>query len=221
MNKRVVLSALLITISCFDNQVSATNQKELKVKRKPTYQIDPLFLNRRSAYALSGEAVTHEELMKVFEAGRWAPSSYNSQPWRFIYAKKGMPAWQKFMNLMVEFNQEWTQFADVLVVVVSKDTFDHDGSYSRTHSLDAGAAWQNMGLQATELGLVAHGMSGFDYEKAKKDLQVPDGYSVEMMFALGRPGVNEKLSEDFKKRDATVSQRKPLEELVFEGAFRK
>lgn len=196
-------------------------QAETVVTRMPAHPIEDIFLQRRSAYALSGETISEQELMRIFEAGRWAPSSYNSQPWRFVYARKGTSHWDRLFNLLVDFNKEWVQFADVLVVVVSKDTFDHDGTYTRTHSFDAGAAWQNIGLQAAALGIIAHGMGGFDYDRAKTDLHIPDGYTVEAMFALGRPGSVEQFAAEFQRRDKQVSKRKPLEQIVCEGLFRE
>ncbi len=93
------------------------------MKRKANYPILPLILNRWSPRAMTGEEMTDEELMPLFEAARWSPSSYNNQPWRFIYAKRGTPAWKTFLNLMIEFNQSWTKNAAALVVVVSKKTF--------------------------------------------------------------------------------------------------
>ncbi|GIX46372.1 MAG: hypothetical protein KatS3mg131_0583 [Candidatus Tectimicrobiota bacterium] len=85
-------------------------------------------------------------------------------------------------------NQLWAKNAAVLIVVVSKNTLDRDGSPARTHSYDAGAAWQNLALQGSLLGLVVHGMQGFDYDRAREVLGVPPGYTVEAMIAVGRPG---------------------------------
>lgn len=185
--------------------------------RKSAHPIDPLILHRWSARAFSDEPVTDQELNQLFEAARWAPSSYNNQPWVFVFAKRGTPAWDTFKNLMVDFNKSWTNNAGALVVIASREKTD-TGRPMHTHSFDTGAAWQNLALQATSMGLIAHGMSGFDYAKAKEALQIPDGYAIEAMIAIGRPGSLENLPEELRARE-TPSERKPVEAFAFEGAF--
>lgn len=186
--------------------------------RKADYPIDSLFLKRWSPRAMSGESLSDEQIMTLFEAARWAPSSYNNQPWRFIYAKRQTPAWQPLFNVLVPANQEWAQHAAVIFLLISHTVFALNNKPSRTHSFDAGAAWENLALQATILGLVAHGMEGFDYAKAKSDLRIPDTYTVEAMFAIGKPGNSKDLPEPLQAREFP-SDRKPVKELVFEGIF--
>lgn len=186
--------------------------------RQTQYDIDDLFLCRWSPRALSGEALTEEELMSLFEAARWAPSSYNGQPWRFLYARRGTPRWQTFYDLMVEFNQNWAGDAGALVVVISRDTFEHNGKPARTHSFDAGAAWMSLALAATQKGLVTHAMQGFDYDQAREDLSVPDGYTVEAMVAVGKPGRKDDLPEGMRETEQP-STRKAISEIAFEGEF--
>lgn len=156
--------------------------------------------------------------MSLFEAARWAPSSYNNQPWRFIYAKRGSEYWDRLFGLMVEFNQSWTKNAAVLIAVISKKNFDFNGKPSPTHRFDTGAAWENLALEASARGLVAHGMEGFDYERARKELNVPDDYDVEAMIAVGKPGKKEDLSPDLQEKEVP-SDRRPLNEIVMEGVF--
>jgi nitroreductase len=186
--------------------------------RRPEHEVDDLFVRRWSPRALSGEEISEAELLSLFEAARWAPSSYNGQPWRFLYARRGTPAWQTFHDLMVEFNQSWAGEAAALVVIVSRDTFEHNGKPARTHSFDAGAAWMSLALQATLSGLVAHGMQGFDYDRAKEVLGVPDGYQVEAMVAIGRPGERDDLPEKMRETEQPNS-RKSVSEIAFEGGF--
>jgi nitroreductase len=193
--------------------------EEIKQYRKPNYQIHPLLLNRWSPRAMSGEELTDEELMALFEAARWAPSSYNAQNWRFIYAKRNTEYWNNLFSLLVEFNQAWAKNAAVLVVVISKKTFDWNNEPAVTHSFDAGAAWENLALQATVMGLVAHGMEGFDYQKAKEVLEVPDDYQVEAMIALGKRGRKEDLPKEMQEREMP-SDRRPLQEILMEGTFK-
>lgn len=190
------------------------------MERKSNYPVNPLFLKRWSPRAMSGESISDEELMTLFEAARWAPSSYNGQPWRFIYAKRDSVNWDKLFNLMGEFNQGWTKTAAALVVVISGNNFEFNGEPAVTHSFDAGSAWMSLALQAADMGLVAHGMQGFDYEKAKKDLGVPDDFTVEAMVAIGKPGKKEDLPADLQEKEAP-SDRKPLEQIVMEGTFKK
>src|SRR3989339_1514429 len=120
--------------------------------RTASFPIEPLILNRWSPRAMSGEPISSEELMSLFEAARWAPSAYNNQPWRFIYAQSGTEHWKNLFGLLVEFNQGWTHAASALVVVLSKKTFDHNGEPSITHQFDTGAAWENLALEASAHG---------------------------------------------------------------------
>lgn len=191
----------------------------MATNRKAGYKINSLLLERWSPRAMSGESLNDEELMALFEAARWAPSSYNNQPWRFIYAKRNTEYWEKFLTLMVEFNQSWAKNAAVLVVIISKKTFDFNGKPSITHKFDSGAAWENLALEAETRGLVAHGMEGFDYKKAREVLAIPGDYDVEAMVAIGKKGKKEDLPPDLQERE-TPSDRKPLAELIMEGGFK-
>lgn len=188
--------------------------------RTPTFEINNIILNRWSPRAMTGEELTNDELMSLFEAARWAPSSFNNQPWRFIYAKKGTEHWDRLFNLMVDFNKGWTKDAAALVVVISSKNFEYNGKPSITHQFDAGAAWENLALEATSRGLVAHAMQGFDYEKARKELDVPDTYDVMAMIAIGKRAPKERLPAKLQEREFP-SNRKPLHEIVMEGRFRK
>ncbi|MBS1988810.1 nitroreductase family protein [Candidatus Dependentiae bacterium] len=189
-----------------------------KNNRKSDFTVHEMFLNRWSPRAMSGESIELKELLTLFEAGRWAPSSYNGQPWRFIYALRQTSAWDKLFNVMIKFNQDWAKNASALVVVISKKTFDFNGKPARTHSFDAGSAWMSIALQGELNGLVVHGMEGFDYDRAKTELNIPDDYNVEMMFAVGKPGKKEDLPQEMQEREVP-SDRKKLEELIFEGSF--
>lgn len=187
--------------------------------RKPDYPVHPLILNRWSPRAMTGEPISDGELMSLFEAARWAPSSYNNQPWRFLYAKRNTPHWAKFFDLLVDFNKGWCDKAAVLGVITSSKIFEQNKKPSVTHSLDAGAAWENLGLEGNSRDLVVHGMEGFDYEKARKALKVPDEYDVLAMFAIGKPAPKETLPPELQKREAP-SPRKKVSEFAFEGGFK-
>lgn len=187
-------------------------------KREAGYPVDELFLDRWSPRAMSGEPVSEEELMTLFEAARWAPSSFNNQPWRILYARRDTEHWPVFLGLLVEGNRSWAKDGAALLLFVSKETFDHNSQPYPTHSFDTGAAWENLALQATLGGLVTHGMQGFDYERARTELNIPEGFRVEAMAVVGRPGDPAKLPEKTRARE-TPSDRKPLSEITCEGPF--
>jgi nitroreductase len=188
-------------------------------KRRSDHPIDKIFVDRWSPRAMSGEAVAEHDLMVLFEAARWAPSSYNNQPWRILYARRDSEHWPLFLDLLVQSNRIWAEKAAALLLFISKTTFDHNGKQARTHSFDTGAAWENLALQAMLRGYVAHGMQGFDYERAKTALNVPDEYQVEAMAAIGKPGSRDSLPEKLQAME-TPNDRRPLARSVCEGPFR-
>jgi nitroreductase len=191
--------------------------------RTADHPIDPIFLERWSPRAFTDEAIPEPELFTILEAARWAPSSYNSQPWRFIYARRDTRYWQQLLGLLSDSNRAWASRAAVLIIVVSKSVLrpagtDHDIP-SYTHSFDTGAAWAHLALQATSSGWHAHGMAGFDKERAFVELHVPLGYRVEAAIAIGRCGDKSSLPDRLQQREFP-SSRQPLSETVFEGEFR-
>jgi nitroreductase len=192
--------------------------QELKTAphRQPEHPVDAIFPNRWSPRAMNGQPLARETLMTLFEAARWAPSSSNNQPWRFVYAVRDTEAWPRFFDLLVVANQVWCKNAAALVVIVSKTTFDHSGKPSLTHSFDAGSAWMSLALQGSLLGLVVHGLQGFDYGKAREILGLSEEFAVEAMCAVGNPAPAETLPETLREREKP-SGRKKVEELAFEG----
>ncbi|TDR89669.1 nitroreductase family protein [Enterovirga rhinocerotis] len=190
--------------------------------RKPAHPIEPIFTERWSPRSFTGEEIPAETLLTMLEAGRWSPSSYNSQPWRFVYARRGTAAFDTFLDLLVRGNQAWCKDASALVFIASSKTMSVPGKDepvpSRTHSFDAGAAWMAVAIQAHAMGWHAHGMIGLDYDKAAETLGIPDGYALDIAFAIGRRDEPGKLPEGFKAREAP-NDRKPLAETAFEGRF--
>lgn len=185
--------------------------------RETNYPIEDLFLARWSPRAMSGESLTYNELFTLFEAARWAPSSFNNQPWRFIFAKKGTPHWKRFLDLLTENNRKWACNAGALAIIASKTTFDATGKLSRTHSFDTGSAWENLALQATAMqNIVVHPIEGFDYEQAAKVTNIPPELHIEAMIVIGRPGDSSKLPEDLQQSEQP-NERKMLQQIVFEG----
>lgn len=195
-------------------------EKEVEKVRHNDYSISPLIINRWSPRAMTGEEMSEEELLPLFEAARWAPSSYNNQPWRFLYAKKNTAAWPLFFELLIDYNKGWVKNAAVIIAAISAKNFEHNNKPSRTHSFDTGAAWMALALEGDARGYVVHGMEGFDYERAKKDLNIPDEYQVEAMIAVGKRAPAQTLPEDMQKRESP-STRKTIGEIAIEGKFKK
>ncbi|MGU3536522.1 nitroreductase family protein [Methylobacterium sp. A54F] len=188
--------------------------------RRPDHDIDPLFLERRSPRAFTGEAVPEAELLRMFEAARWAPSSYNSQPWRFLYALRGDAHWDAFFDLIVPGNQKWVKETGAIVILVSSALMKAGDELkpSWSHSLDAGAASLAFQLQAIRQGWHAHGMTGFDRERAVGVLNVPPDHRVEAAYAVGRAIPPESLTEEQRTREAP-NGRRPLTDFVHAGGF--
>jgi nitroreductase len=188
--------------------------------RKSGYPINSLILNRWSPRSMTGEELDEQDIMPLFEAARWAPSSFNNQPWRFIYAKRDTGHWDRLFNLLVDTNKLWAKNAALLVVVISRKNFEFNEKPARTHQFDAGSAWQNLALEAHSRGIVAHGMQGFDYEKARVDLGIPVDFEVMAMIAIGKKAPKENLPVELQDKEK-LSDRKPLKDIIMEGIFRK
>jgi nitroreductase len=190
--------------------------------RTADHPIEPIFLERWSPRAFTGEEISEHTLRTMFEAARWAPSSYNSQPWRFLYARRDNAHWDKFLGLLNPFNQSWAKTASAIVFVVSSETMAVPGKDtpvpSHSHSFDAGAAWGYLALQATAMGWQAHGMVGIELERIYTELKVPPGYRVEAAVAIGRQGPKTLLPEALQAREMP-SDRKPVTAIALEGGF--
>lgn len=187
--------------------------------RQADHPVEELFLRRWSPRAMSGEPIGEEDLLRLFEAARWAPSTYNEQEWRFLYAHRDSGHWPRFFDLLFEANQAWCRNAAVLAVVLARKTFTRNGKPNPVHLYDAGSAWENLALQASAMDLVCHGMAGFDFEKARIELGVPEVFAVAAMFAVGRPGDPEQLPPEMQPME-TPSGRRPVWESICEGPFR-
>jgi nitroreductase len=193
-------------------------------ERKAERPVDPLFLERWSPRAFDGSDIPQEDLLTLFEAARWAPSAFNSQPWRFLYARRGEADWERFLDLLVPFNRSWAQGGSAMVYFLS-DTLpftDKAGepATSHTHSYDAGAAWACFALQATRLGYQAHGMSGVDFDRARDELGVPERYRIEAAAVVGRIGDAATLPEKLRAREFPIG-RKAVSEFAFQGGWPK
>lgn len=186
--------------------------------RTADHPIEPLFLRRWSPRAMSGESLAEEEMLSLFEAARWAPSTYNEQEWRFLYAVRDTPDWPLFFDLLAEGNRAWCERAAMLCVIAAHKVFQRNGQPNPVHVFDAGLAFENLALQGVAMGLVVHGMAGFDFEKARTSLGVPDDYAICAMFAAGHPGDPKALPAGLRQLEEP-SQRKPVGEIICEGRF--
>lgn len=181
--------------------------------RKTEQDVNPFFLQRWSSRAFSQEKLTKEQIYTLFEAARWAPSAYNTQPWRFYVVYRDSPQWHLLFDTLVPFNQEWCAKASALILVVSKTT--QEDKPLPTSSLDTGMAVQNILLQSAQLGIVAHPMSGFDFELAKKNLSLDDPLQVQAMIAIGVYGELDMLSEQLQSSEVP-SGRLDIKDIVTE-----
>ncbi|MFZ6045404.1 nitroreductase family protein [Pseudomonas sp. CR3202] len=190
--------------------------------RQPDHTIHPLFVNRWSPRAFTGAPIRPDQLNALFEAARWAPSAYNAQPWRFLYALRNDAGWADFLDLLLPFNQRWAANASALVFVLSKRSYTAPGKDNpaplASHAFDAGAAWASLALQAAHDGLAAHAMGGFDRQRSQALLEIPDDYELQAVVAIGHQAARETLPDDLQAREQP-SPRVPLQRLAAAGRF--
>ena len=172
-------------------------------------------LHRWSPRSYADRDVSTEDLKKGFEAARWAASSFNEQPWRFLVGRRGDATYKKIFDTLVQFNQDWVKSAPVLILSVARKHFAHNGQINRHSWHDTGAAMATFVLQITALGLHAHSMAGFDHQKAKAAFQIPDDFETVAVTAVGYLGDPEVLPEEMRKSEVAPRQRKDLKEFVF------
>ena len=193
------------------------------VMEKPAetqYPIHDLLRRRWSPRAFSDRRVDPAIMRSLLEAARWAPSSYNEQPWSFIVATKDDTAeFSRLLSCLVEGNIQWAQYAPVLMVSVARLYFEDDGKPNRHAFHDVGLAVANLIVQATALGLVVHQMAGIFPDKIRELYGIPEGYEAVAGIALGYPGDPQSLPEGLRKRELAPRERKPLTEFVFSGSW--
>lgn len=181
--------------------------------------IEPAFLRRHSPRAMSGMRLPRAELMRLFEAARWAPSSGNQQPWRFVLAEAGGAGFTSVLNSLAPFNQPWCARASAFVVICTeKNRTNPDGSVvpRRLGAFDAGAAWMSLALQGHAMGLVVHGMEGFDHVGLASTLNVPADLDVLVVVAIGLPGDPTLLHEKQLAGEQPNGRRPTAESVVFD-----
>jgi nitroreductase len=165
--------------------------------------------------------VSHDDLLALLEAARWAASCYNDQPWRYIVCNKTTDAetWEHALAVIVEKNQQWAKNAMVLICAVAMKDFNHNGQPNRWAHYDTGAASANLCLQATALGLIVHQMGGFDVDKARVAFSLPENCQPMAMMAVGYQAEADSLSDDFKAMELGERSRAELTERFYAGRW--
>jgi len=184
------------------------------------YPIQDLLRRRWSPRAFANQPVEPEQLCSLLEAARWAPSSFNEQPWSYIVATQDSPAeYDRLLSCLAEGNQQWAQSAPVLMLSVAKLYFERNGKENRHAFHDVGLSSENLVIQATALGLFVHQMAGFDVDKARQLYGIPDRYEPVAAFALGYPGDPASLPDNLREREQAPRTRKLLDTFVFSGGW--
>jgi nitroreductase len=184
-------------------------------------ELHPIIKKRWSPRAFSQEMISNNILERIFEAGRWAPSSSNDQPWRFVVGVKGDRTWQMIWDTLVDFNQKWAKHAPVLALTIGKTISDKQNKPSNIYQYDVGQSISYITFQAMAEGVFVHQMGGLDVQKAAELFKVPREYKVLTAFALGYMGEIDILEENFQKMEKTIRKRHALADLVFNGEFGK
>ena len=200
---------------------TALERDEDRIKLAETVPaVHELIRSRWSPRAFSDREVSGEDLKTVLEAARWAASCFNEQPWRFLVANKADPAaYEKFLGLLAPANQSWAKTAPVLIITAARRTFSHNGSPNHYGMHDTGQALANFFLQARALGLYGHGMGGFDRERARQELAIPDDFEVGAAVALGYLGSPDELPEKYREMELAPRRRKAIDEIAFGSSW--
>jgi len=191
------------------NKLAATHGRTLDAIRQ-----------RWSPRAFSDRAVTTDDLTALFDAARWAASCFGEEPWRFVVATKENPEqYETMLGCLVEANQAWAKSAPVLLITVARKNFSHNEKPNFYALHDTGMALANLMVQAASMGFHAHAMGGFDRDKTRATYGIPDDYELGAAVAIGYLGDPSTLNEKNMKSELAPRTRKPLGQLVFEGAW--
>ena len=164
----------------------------------------------------SNYVITEDSIKSLFEAARWAPSCYGDQPWQFIlFKKEDVTAWVSALNCLAVGNQNWAMDASILIVVCANKNFNHNDELNRWAHYDAGAAAENICLQATSIGLAAHQMGGFDQDKIRNLSNIPTKFDILACMVVGKNLDESKLSKVQKDKEAQARSRKLLKDIYF------
>jgi len=197
--------------------------KRKKAMQKPAttdHPVHDFIVKRWSPRAFSDKPVPPEVLRSLFEAARWAASSYNDQPWAYLVAiKDDKENFSKMLSVLMDMNAAWAKQAPVLAISVARQHFKHNGSQNPVAQHDVGAANAQLTMEATSRGLVVHQMAGFHHDKARQLFGIPEGWEPVSGMAIGYPGDPENLPEQLRKTELAPRTRKPLSEFVMSGRW--
>jgi nitroreductase len=189
-------------------------------KASPNYPVHELIAKRWSPYGFGDRPVLEDDLRSLFEAARWAASSYNEQPWTYIVAtKEDAEGFERLLSCLVDPNQEWAKAASVLALGCTSLNFSRNNNPNAAAVHDLGLAAGNLSFEATARGLNVHQMIGILPDKAREVFQIPEGIQPVTALAIGYAADPATLPDTFKQRDLTPRQRKPLSEFVFGGKW--
>ena len=190
------------------------------MKASTDHRVHELIVKRWSPYSFDRRSVTDEDLCSLFEAARWAPSSYNEQPWSYIVARKeNAKEFERLLSCLVEANQVWAKAAPVLALGIATLRFVRNDKPNRAAIHDLGLAAGNLVLEATARGLFIHQMIGILPDKAREIYEIPEGYETMTGIAIGYAGDPNALPEELRERDLVRRPRKPLKEFLFSGKW--
>ena len=195
-------------------------KKEIDTQEK----VNELIANRWSGRAYDADRqVTHQDIISLLEAARWAPSCYGDEPWRYIVCDKSTneAAWDKAFSCLVEGNQSWAVNAPVLILALANTFFSHNEKDNRWTQYDTGAASMSLCIQATSLGLMVHQMGGFSAEKTAEVFSIPEQYTSMAMMTVGYQLAEDKITGELMERESSERQRNPLAEQFFDGEWGK
>ena len=205
-----------------DNKDKPTEDQYPEKPASADYPLDDEIARRWSPRIFEeGREVEHEKIMTLLEAARWAPSCFNEQPWRYlVFDGTDTEAMQRARACLVEGNQ-WALKAPVLMISIARDNFTYNEKPNRTAQHDVGLASENLVLEVVELGLVAHQMAGFDTARARSEFNIPEGFTVLAMIAIGYPyrGNLDDLDEKTRAKELAARSRKPVSEIAFAGTW--
>src|SRR5438552_3784878 len=196
-------------------------RKEIEIMHKPAptdYPVHELIRERWSPRAFASKSVAQNVLRSLFEAARWAPSSFNEQPWAYLVAtKEDKVNFEKILETLVEFNAGWAKNASALAIAVTKVAFTENHAPNRNAQYDTGAATALLSVEATARGLAVHQMAGFDPDKARHVFGIPTGWEAIAAIAIGYPGDPASLPQPLQDREMAPRTRKPINEFVMAG----
>jgi nitroreductase len=191
-------------------------KEEIVVNRANTdHPVSEIIAKRWSARAFSTRPVEFSKLLSILEAARWAPSSRNEQPWRYIVFTSDNPEMLKKAQSVLKEINDYAKRAPILICAITKKTYSENGNPNRLYFHDLGAANENMFLEAFNQGLIMHEMGGFDVQKARDIFIVPEDYELGIMIAIGYQDAYHVLPERLRHKAFTPRVRKPLSEIVF------